>query len=92
MTLAHDMTEIIPDNSKGPAFKRGHRVQAGDICRLMRMGKNNLYVLDLDETQVHEDEAVFELASALAGPGFSFPAHPAKASCSYMRHIPGCSG
>ena len=38
-------------------------------CRLMRMGKNNLYVLDLKEDQVHEDDAVFELASALSGPG-----------------------
>ncbi len=78
MTLAHDMTEIVPAKSKGPAFKRGHRVQAGDICRLMRMGKNNLYVLDLDETQVHEDEAVFELASALAGPGVEFSATPSE--------------
>jgi len=32
----------------------------------MRMGKNNLYVLDLKEDQVHEDDAVFELASALS--------------------------
>jgi hypothetical protein len=38
----------------------------------MRMGKNNLYVLDLKEDQVHEDDAVFELASALSGPGVTF--------------------
>ncbi|MCG8686193.1 MAG: molybdopterin-binding protein [Desulfobacterales bacterium] len=79
MTIAHDMTEIIPGKSKGPAFQRGHKVKAGDICRLMRMGKNNLYVLDLDEaTQVHEDDAVFELASALAGPGVEFSGNPSE--------------
>ena len=78
MALAHDMTEIIPGKSKGPAFKKGHRVKAGDICRLMRMGKKNLYILDLDETQVHEDDAVFELASALAGPGVDFSGSPSE--------------
>lgn len=89
MTLAHDMTEIIPARSKGPAFKRGHRIQAKDICRLMRMGKNNLYVLDLDENQVHEDEAVFELASALAGPGVEFSATPSEGKLELYAAYPG---
>lgn len=75
-TLSHDMTEIIPGKYKGPAFKRGHQVQPQDLCRLMRMGKNNLYTLDLKENQVHEDDAVFELASALSGPGIIFSSIP----------------
>ena len=74
--VPHDMTEIIPGKSKGPVFKRGQKITAGDVCRLQRMGKNNLYVLDLKEGQVHEDDAVFELASALAGPGVSFSNNP----------------
>ena len=90
MTIAHDMTEIIPGRSKGPAFKRGDRVQAGDICRLMRMGKNNLYVLDLDETsQVHEDDAVLELASALAGPGVEFSGTPHEGKLELRAAYPG---
>ncbi|HCY88072.1 MAG TPA: molybdopterin-binding protein [Desulfobacteraceae bacterium] len=89
MTLAHDMTEIIPGKSKGPAFKRGHKVTSGDLCRLMRMGKNNLYILDLDETQVHEDEAVFELASALAGPGVEFSADPKEGKLELRASYPG---
>ena len=89
MTIAHDMTEIIPGESKGPAFKKGHKVSAGDICRLMRMGKNNLYVLDLDDTQVHEDEAVFELASALAGPGVEFSAQPNEGKLELRAAYPG---
>lgn len=75
-TLAHDMTEVIPGKSKGPVFRKGHKVREQDVCRLMRMGKNNLYVLDLKENEVHEDEAVFELASALAGPGVTFANDP----------------
>ena len=89
MTIAHDMTEIIPGESKGPAFKKGHKVSAGDICRLMRMGKNNLYVLNLDDTQVHEDDAVFELASALAGPGVEFSAQPNEGKLELRASYPG---
>ena len=75
-TLAHDMTQIIPGESKGPVFKKGHKIKAGDLCQLMRMGKNNLYVLDLKENQIHEDDAVFELAAALSGPGVTFSGTP----------------
>ncbi|WDP90942.1 MAG: molybdopterin-binding protein [Desulfobacter sp.] len=90
LTIAHDMTEIIPGKSKGPVFKRGQKVGAGDICRLMRMGKNNLYVLDLDQdTQVHEDDAVYELASALAGPGVEFPGTPGEGKLELRASYPG---
>jgi molybdenum cofactor synthesis domain-containing protein len=74
--LAHDVTEIRPGEFKGPAFQKGHKVQHKDLCRLMRMGKRHLYVLDLKEGQVHEDDAVFELASVLAGPGVTFSGQP----------------
>ena len=74
--LAHDITEIRPGEFKGPSFRRGHQVQEQDVCRLMRLGKRHLYVLDLEEGQVHEDDAVVELATALAGPGVSFGNDP----------------
>lgn len=74
--LAHDITEIRPGEFKGPAFKKGHKVQRQDLCRLMRLGKRHLYVLDLKKNQVHEDEAVFELAGALSGPGVTFSGQP----------------
>ncbi|MBW1764462.1 MAG: hypothetical protein JRJ23_06960 [Deltaproteobacteria bacterium] len=51
-TFAHDMTEIIPGMSKGPACNKGHKVKSEDLCRLMRMGKNSLYIIDLNENQV----------------------------------------
>jgi hypothetical protein len=74
--LAHDITEIRPGEFKGPSFRKGHKVVQEDLCRLMRLGKRHLYVLDLEENQVHEDDAVLELATALAGPGVSFGGQP----------------
>jgi len=88
-TIAHDMTEIIPGKSKAPAFKRGHKVKTEDLCRLMRMGKNNLYVLDLKDNQVHEDDAVYELASALSGPGVIFSGSPGEGKLELKAAYPG---
>ncbi len=88
-TLAHDMTEIIPGEYKGPAFKKGHRVKAEDICRLIRMGKNNLYTIDLKENQIHEDDAVLELASALSGPGVIFSGSPKEGKLELRAVYPG---
>ncbi len=78
MPLAHDITEIIPGVKKGPSFKRGHKIREIDVCHLMRLGKNHLYVLDLGKDDVHEDEAVLELAKSLAGPGVVFNENPSE--------------
>lgn len=74
--LAHDITEIRPGEYKGPSFRKGHKVERQDLCHLMRLGKRHLYVLNLEENQVHEDDAVTELAAALSGPGVTFGAKP----------------
>jgi formylmethanofuran dehydrogenase subunit E len=37
--LVHDMTRIEPGVSKEAAFVRGQVVEAGDVCRLQRMGQ-----------------------------------------------------
>jgi molybdenum cofactor synthesis domain-containing protein len=76
MHLAHDITEIRPGEFKGPSFHRGQKIERQDLCRLMRLGKRHLYVLDLKAGQVHEDDAVVELATALTGPGVTFAAQP----------------
>lgn len=78
LELAHDITEIRPGEYKGPSFRRGHKVEEKDLCHLMRLGKRHLYVLDLPEDQIHEDDAVLELAMALAGPGVLFGKAPSE--------------
>ena len=72
LRLAHDITEVRPGEYKGPSFRRGHKVRNEDLCHLMRLGKRHLYQLDTDLNRIHEDEAVLELATALAGPGVTF--------------------
>ncbi|WP_054032814.1 molybdopterin-binding protein [Desulfatitalea tepidiphila] len=67
--LAHDITEVRPGEFKGPAFRKGHRVCEEDICHLQRLGKNHLYVVDLEADELHENEAAALLAAAIAGPG-----------------------
>jgi hypothetical protein len=74
--LAHDITEIRPGEFKGPSFRRGHKIEPQDLNHLLRLGKRHLYVLDLKENQVHEDDAVGELAAALAGPGVTYGGRP----------------
>lgn len=76
LALAHDITEIRPNEFKGVAFQKGHTVKETDICHLMRLGKHHLYILDLDKTKVHEDEAVAELVRTLAGTGVEYQETP----------------
>ena len=74
--LAHDITEIRPGEFKGPAFRKGHTVCHEDLCRLQRLGKNHLYVIDLAEDEIHENEAAVILAEALAGDGIVWKDEP----------------
>jgi hypothetical protein len=74
--LAHDITEIRPGEFKGPAFHKGHTVCEEDLCHLQRLGKNHLYVMDLAEDEIHENEAAAILAGALAGEGIVWKDEP----------------
>lgn len=69
MVLCHDITRIVPGESKGPAFRKGHVVQAEDIPVLLRLGKEHIYVWDLAEGLIHEDDAADRIARAIAGEG-----------------------
>jgi hypothetical protein len=76
LPLAHDITEIRPGEFKGPAFYRGHVVQDCDIEHLLRLGKDHLYILGTDSNQMHEDDAVREIANALCGEGVGWEGLP----------------
>jgi len=64
--LPHDITEIVPEKFKGPAFKKGHIIRQKDVEHLKRLGKQNIYLLKLEKGEIHEDEAG-RLFKALAG-------------------------
>ena len=72
MTLAHDLTRIVPGEFKGPAFKKGHVVQEADIPLLLDIGKRYIYVLNLDDDELHENDGATRMANALGGRGLNF--------------------
>ena len=59
--LCHDITQIIRDVKKGPAFRKGHVITKEDIPVLLSLGKDNIYIWEMDESKVHEDEAAMVL-------------------------------
>ena len=69
MVLCHDITRIVPGEGKGPAFRKGHVVEDGDIETLLSLGKEHLYVWDLADGFIHEDDAADRMARAIAGEG-----------------------
>ncbi len=74
MVLAHDLTQIIPGKYKGSKFKKGHVIAPEDIEVMLSMGKKHLYVVDKEETDIHEDEAAMRIATAAAGKGIKLVA------------------
>ena len=72
--LCHDMTQIIPGESaddktrfKGVRFKKGHVVEKADIPVLLSMGKEHLYVWELGDNQLHENDAAYRMAALCHG-------------------------
>lgn len=72
MVLGHDITEIVPGAFKGVAFKKGHVIKDGDIERLLRIGKEHIYALELQENEMHEDDAAINLGHFVCGDGVYF--------------------
>jgi molybdenum cofactor synthesis domain-containing protein len=89
MVIPHDITEIRPGEFKGRAFKKGHVVTEDDIGHLQKLGKENLYVLDIQEDEMHEDEAAHALAEALAGEGIQPKGEPKEGKIDLVAAIGG---
>ena len=59
--LCHDLTRIVKDEFKGAQFTKGHVVTEEDIPMLLSMGKEHLYVWEMEEGMLHENEAAKRL-------------------------------
>ena len=59
--LCHDITRIVKDKFKGAQFRKGHIVTEEDIPMLLSMGKEHLYVWEMEEGMVHENDAALRL-------------------------------
>jgi hypothetical protein len=64
LVLAHDITRIVPGQSKSVPFLRGRVIEKGDVERLLDLGKSHIYAADGVEDEVHEDEAGRRIATA----------------------------
>ena len=87
--LAHDITEIRPGEFKGPAFRKGHEVCNDDICHLQKLGKNHLYLIDLEDDEIHENQAASILAASLAGEGVAWQDAPSEGKIGLVAAIDG---
>lgn len=65
--LGHDITQIIPGEFKGRAFKKGHVIRQEDIERLKDLGKESIYIWEAEEGSLHENDAAIRLAGILQG-------------------------
>lgn len=74
--LAHDITEIKPGEFKGRAFRKGHIIREKDVCHLQRLGKEHLFVLNIADDELHEDDAAYAIAKALMGAGVVIKGEP----------------
>ncbi len=72
MMLCHDLTRIVIGEGKGPAFRKGHVVRAEDIPLLLSMGKEHLYVWEVQPGMIHEEEAALRLAEAACRGGIEW--------------------
>jgi molybdenum cofactor synthesis domain-containing protein len=72
MRLAHDLTRIVPFEFKGRAFKKGHVIREEDIPELLKIGKEHIYILELAEGELHEDDAALRMGNALSGRHMTF--------------------
>jgi len=65
--LCHDITKIVPGESKGPVFRKGHVVRQEDVEVLLQVGKEHLYVFESLPGMVHENDAAARIIAAVAG-------------------------
>ena len=87
MHALSDMTRIVPGREKGPAFRRGQALTAGDVCRLQQMGRGKVYTVEHTNPTsawIHEDEAALAFAKAMAGEGVTYTDQPREGKVDFL--------
>ena len=65
--LCHDLTRIVRGEFKGPQFRKGHVVTEEDIPMLLSMGKEHLYVWEMEPGMLHENDSAEALCALCFG-------------------------
>lgn len=90
LAIAHDMTEVnVEKNIKQVAFRKRHIVQESDIAKLKSLGRENIFVFEENEPEVHEDEAALIIAPLLAGENIVYDKEPREGKISLYADIDG---
>lgn len=66
--LCHDITQILPGESKGAKFLKGHIIRKEDIEVLISLGKENIFVMeeeDKEKNLIHENDAAMFIVEKL---------------------------
>ncbi len=88
--LSHDITEVNARSGfKGARFRRGHVITDEDVEKLLDLGKEHLYILEIREDQMHENDAAQMMAAAIAGANTVFSPEPTEGKISIKA---GCDG
>lgn len=72
LPLLHDITGIKAGGFKGVMFKRNHIVSEEDIEVLKNIGKDHIYVGELEANEVHEEDAAKVLAPLIVGENIKY--------------------
>ncbi|HBC93585.1 MAG TPA: molybdopterin-binding protein, partial [Pelotomaculum sp.] len=67
--LSHDITKIVKGETKGALYKKGHIIRKEDVPELLKAGKENIYIMDLEQGDIHENEAGVRLGKAVMSTG-----------------------
>ena len=90
--VLHDMTKIVPQQSKGAVFKAGQNIDVGDICRLQQMGRFRVYTEEAagdNPDFVHEDAAVRAFAELMPGEGVAPQGEPSEGKINFRAERDG---
>ena len=90
--VLHDMTKIVPQQSKGAVFKAGQNIDVGDICRLQQMGRFRVYTEEAagdNPDFVHEDAAVRAFAELMPGEGVTPQGEPSEGKINFCAERDG---
>ncbi len=86
----HDMTRIVPGESKGVAFQAGQTLTGGDVCRLQQMGRAHVYLeQDAPKGFVHENEAALTFAGLMAGANVTHDEIPREGKINFRAAVTG---
>jgi len=86
----HDMTRIVPGESKNVEFNKGHAISGGDVCRLQAMGRAHVYLeQDTPDGFIHENEAALAFAKLMAGGNITFDEAPHEGKVNFRATVTG---